>query len=510
MAAATVVGAFLRVVSPGNGSLTHDEALFLYLTGPRTTFAEMLEVLRVHEFNPPLFYLIMRAWIELAGMAADSVVPIVTAVALIPVVYRVGATAFTGLAGVVAAWVVALSPPLVFFSPQIRPYSLFMLAAVGSCALFWRLGEGRKFWLGYVACTLAMVLTHNWGWIVVAAQTVLGILGPVLFKGQVAAPSPARIVSAWFAVGIAYLPWLPVFVAQALYRGYPPQDMSLMRAAFLLPRTAFGPAAAPAGFLFLAVLVLVPFLPQPPQIQVTTSKPGRVFVIGFVPLVCMAIAWPLSSRSALLLPHTIAALLPLVALLIGGVVAALWLSGRRTAAVVAAVAAAALTAADLGHRLRLQKSNAESVAFQVASHARDRDVIIVAPEWLVTSFNHYFPLPNRQIVYPDFSRKEIVPYERAYVPLTAPEPMIAAADTIAALRRRGARVWLVTVRDGVADSVGRGEMALPDTFDVYEVGAIRGNQLRHELTRRFGPPDTTVVSPDSRPGIEMMRAMLFE
>src|SRR5688500_15101153 len=94
--AATVVGGVLRLLSTGNGTLWRDEAMFVFVTR-MPTVGGMLDFLHRHEWHTPLFYLLVRWWGAIAGPseAALAAVPIVAAVALIPVVYLVGARAFS-------------------------------------------------------------------------------------------------------------------------------------------------------------------------------------------------------------------------------------------------------------------------------------------------------------------------------------------------------------------------------------------------------------------------------
>ena len=133
---AVVVGTVLRLITPGAGPLWRDEALFLFIV-QLPSVSDLLSFLYQHESHPPLFYLIMRAWGSIAGTseAALNVMPIVFSIALIPSMFWIGSRAFGRATGLLACWIVALHPGLIFHSVQIRPYALLTLLAVGSC--FW-------------------------------------------------------------------------------------------------------------------------------------------------------------------------------------------------------------------------------------------------------------------------------------------------------------------------------------------------------------------------------------
>ena len=513
--AAALAGGMLRVVSTGNGTLWRDEGMFVFVTR-MPSLGAMLDFLHYHEAHAPLFYLVMRGWQAVAGRseAALAVVPLAAAVALIPLVYAVGARAFSPAAGLMAAWIVALHPALVFHSPQLRPYSLFALFAVGSCWFLWRIAEGagRRAWAAYVVISLGMLYTHNWGWLILGSQGVLGALLLALRQTRPAWRDVLRIAGAWAVVGLGYLPWLPAFRYQLAHAGHSAGRPGLLHALYQVTDITIG---SPQRRLSLAlaagliVAVLARGLVRRDRPRDPAALRGFV-LLTLAPMVVAAFGALIASRTDVLVEHAMSALVPFTALLIGAGLVVLARDWHPALAAVAAGVALGLTGANATRYATWTKSNAAAVAQAVAAQSRPDDVVIIAPEWIASSFNYYFSRPNREIVYPTFGRTVTPEWNDPFARTADLATLAAVKDTIAALHARGARVWMIEERGWAARDV-------PDVLDLAGprfakyggADLIRAAQVRRYLASVYGPPDTMAVPPDPRRGREMLRAWLF-
>ena len=162
----------LRVMMVRGSGIWRDEAQLLWIVR-FPSLGAIIEFLRLHEWNPPLFYMMMRTWLAALGdtEAAALMLPIGLGVALVPAVYLVGRRTLGQRTGLMAAALVAMSPMLALHSGLVRPYSLLPLLCLASVYTLWRgLCGGRAWaWMTHAPATLAMVLTHNWGWLVLGA-----------------------------------------------------------------------------------------------------------------------------------------------------------------------------------------------------------------------------------------------------------------------------------------------------------------------------------------------------
>ena len=514
--AATVVGGVLRVLSTGNGTLWRDEAMLVFVTRI-PTIGGMLDFLHHHEWHTPLFYLLVRGWAAIAGPseAALAAVPLAAAVALIPVVYLVGARAFSPAAGAIAAWIVAIHPVLVFHSPQLRPYSVFALFALGSCCFLWRLadGAGRRAWAAYVILTLGMLYTHNWGWLILGCQGLLGLAVTAIPYTRPARRDVLRIAGAWIAIGIGYLPWLPAFLAQLEHAGHSPAARAgLLQGLNQVTDYAIGSPQRRLA-LVLALGLIGAILLRPRAARDASGGPSgmRAFaLIAPVFLLVGVLGAAMASRTNVLVPQAISSLVPFAALLLGHGLVVLARDWHPALAATGAGVALGLLGSSATRHATWVKSNAADLAAAVTARARPDDVVVIAPEWIASSFNYYFTAPNRQIVFPSLRRIEMPEWNSPFGRISDPAALAAARDTISAIHARGGRIWLIEESRWAERDVPDVELLSDPAYAKFGgADLIRAAQVRRHLETLYGPPDTLAVPPDPRRGREILRARLF-
>jgi uncharacterized membrane protein len=116
------------------------------------------------ELSPPLFFVF--AWVSdhLFGASAESlrIVSLAAGLATIPLTYLLGRRTVGVRAGLLGAAFVAVSPFMIFYSSQARPYALMvMLCLVSTLALLRAVRDGgRSWWLLYAATSCAAMYTH--------------------------------------------------------------------------------------------------------------------------------------------------------------------------------------------------------------------------------------------------------------------------------------------------------------------------------------------------------------
>jgi Predicted membrane protein len=240
-----LLAAAIRGLIAFNGPLWRDEALFITIV--RTgSFQDLLRVLHFHESHPPLFYMMMRAWLSLVGDsdARALLLPVTIGVALVPVMYAAGRQLYSRRAGLIAAALTAVVPALNEYSGEIRPYSFLPLLALLSCWALVGALKRRSFvtWSAYAASAIALVYTHNWAWLIVAGQFVATVV--VVFMEERSTRNSLSLKSglAFVAVGLAYAPWLPTLMYQAAHAGHPPHDVGNETALLMLIPNGVGRA----------------------------------------------------------------------------------------------------------------------------------------------------------------------------------------------------------------------------------------------------------------------------
>ena len=170
----TLVGAMLRLYRIGSNSLWVDEFATLKIVRP--PFAEIARAAAEVSFCPPLHFWLVHGVVALLGVSETSL-RLVSAVAgalTIPVAWLLirELTRSRSIA-LLGAALLAVNPLHIWYSQEARAYALLVLMGTAALLCFVLAARTGKwgFWAGFVAFTVAAVLTHT------IAPVILGIAG---------------------------------------------------------------------------------------------------------------------------------------------------------------------------------------------------------------------------------------------------------------------------------------------------------------------------------------------
>ena len=508
----------LRAWFAARGGLWSDEGQFVQILG-LPSLGGMIEFVRSQETHPPLFYVLMRAWQSVVGRADDlaRVPPILMGVALVPAVYCAGARMLGHRTARIAAVLTAFSTTLAMFSVTVRPYSLTPLLCLASCCALWRglAADARAWpWAAWIAATLGLLYTHNWGWLVWAGQCVAVAAWALTQDRTARRVALGHWAMVQVALAVGYAPWLSALVHQMARTRPGPLTVSGPGYAlryFLETTTALPPLAAA---VLLAALVAATALrrgggaERPP---LTEDRRRALYVLAGVPLGALPVAAAISARSNVLLHHCIVTLAPCVLLAVAYGIARLSPAHRPRLAALVTAGLALLYVAEASVLSREIRSNARELAAAVARRARADDIILIAPGWLAPVFNHYYRGSNPEIAFPREDGRGPNRWDGWWLEMAAPEPLARARQRLLREHEAGHRIWLVMERRMLDDGVPERAALLegPDPIPIVDLGGVRANQLRRLLWATCGPPDTTAVPPDRRRSREMLDAYLF-
>jgi mannosyltransferase len=208
LGAVIAVGALLRFATLGVQRPWVDEAVTAGLL--RLDLGGMLSAVSTTESTPPLYYLLARAWAVVFGTGAVGLrsLSALLGTLTIPVAYAIGATLVSRRAGLFAAALTAVSPPLVWYSQEARSYALLILLCALSLLFLahaLRGGTERDVILWALAAVLAL-LTHYFAAFLVAGEAV-----------WLLAAFPDRRRAAWgvAAVALCGVALLPLAIDQS-------------------------------------------------------------------------------------------------------------------------------------------------------------------------------------------------------------------------------------------------------------------------------------------------------
>jgi mannosyltransferase len=374
-----LLGAVLRFYGLGFQSLWGGE-LASWDFGGRDTISRVVR----DGSQPPLYFLVLHfaRWVFGASEWALRFPSAIAGWLCIPAIYLLGKKLYSEREGIMAALLVAVLWPTVYFSQEARPYALLILLSILTFYFWWDIMQGlryrgelpRREAVCYAVCAVLCAYTHYFGLLLVllqaAALTALALDG-------------LRKVALLYApVALAYLPWLAGRAGQ--FRGGGPAGLGqpTLQAMpdyfmFLFGRSAL---LALGAWSLLCFLLLRGWDDLRPRRKGTGVPPGLLLAAWAVgPFV---VAYALSQASTGILTNkNLLVSLPAVYLLVARAVTRAF-SGRAAGVFQGAVAAG-LGAVSLAYLLfsmdyyttPTKEQVREAVAY-VASH-RDKGTLVV-------------------------------------------------------------------------------------------------------------------------------------
>lgn len=183
-----VIGFFLRIFLLTNQSLWGDE--LHSIARAQAPLYQIAANLR-GEFHLPLYFYSLHFWILLAGLGEFSVryLSVFFGVLQIPLIYRLGSSLFDKRIGLGAAALATFSPTLIYYSQEVRMYSLLPTLALVSSWFAWQAAKSNR--------------THDW--ILYAIASAVGVyvhyayLSVLLFQNIFFAPLALKMLRTGYA-----------------------------------------------------------------------------------------------------------------------------------------------------------------------------------------------------------------------------------------------------------------------------------------------------------------------
>jgi mannosyltransferase len=175
----------------------------------RGSLADLTDALRYSEVTPPLYYLILHAWMSVSGGDSETLLrlpSVLAGVGLVGAVTWLGGLVAGRGAALVAGALTAISPIVLLYSQQVRAYVWVMLAVTIAVAAVVQATRDRSWrWLltGAVAAACAVLLHYTallvliplagWLWL----QAELDVRWRLAFTAAIVAPLAAVAPLAW-------------------------------------------------------------------------------------------------------------------------------------------------------------------------------------------------------------------------------------------------------------------------------------------------------------------------
>ncbi len=476
-AAIILLGLALRLVRLGADSLWYDETVSAFLAAQP---ALDLIAHTARDIHPPGYYLLLRGWTLWSGDSefALAFFSLSFGLLLIPLTYRLARDLIRQrTVALWAALLVALSPYHIWYSQEVRMYTLgacLGLAGVWSLVWAWRTGR-LLFWGSYVIfAAIGLYTLYYFAFLLISLT--------LFFMALALWPTPdwrriRALLVADLTILFLYMPWLSIAWRQATAPPVPPWRTAQSLPAILLESwsvLSFGQSVRPDQvwpLLFLTLALFVWGLVYLKGHRFSLPPAPLLGVYTFAPLLLILLVSLITPLYHVRYLFTYAP--PFYILLGAGIT---WLAERRARAL-AVIALIPLLGASLFSLYRFHTDpRYRADDFRAAVHFieqqwRPGDVILTNAGYTYTAFVYYADHLEPE-------RARLVPYPP---PPAAGRPLLlqagsvdgsptlgwgdprsdfyrmTAGETVAALERLAddyTRLWLLRVYDTVTDPDG--------------------------------------------------------
>ncbi len=265
--AVILLGTLLQVWGLEGKSLWIDEEVTVYVVS-RDDWGGVLQAVAALEGRPPLYYLLLHGWTLLLGDSDFSLrlLSVTFCVLSLALLFALGRTLGNEWWGLLATYLLVISPAYVLFGRMVRAYPLTVLAGLSSCLFFWWILHRPRllYWLAYFVSSLLVLYTDYFVPSLLLAQNLFWLLNWRRYRPQL-----WRWVAAQLGLGLSLVFWLPMTVTQGRRIAGGPADLALglkglaVKTSYILYSLSMGETifpwhpAAVAGLLLIAALFVL-------------------------------------------------------------------------------------------------------------------------------------------------------------------------------------------------------------------------------------------------------------
>jgi len=377
-------GASLRFSTLDTQSFWYDEGLTAHLV--RSSFGPMLSGVRNTEALPPLYFVLAWVWTRVFGDAEIGLrsLSAVAGTLTIPVAYAAAKALAGRRVALIVAVLAAVSPALIFYSQEARPYALLTLFSVASLLYFAR-ARGQptnRNLTAWAAASALAIASHYFAVFLVIPEVALLLWDP---RRRRAAGLAAAVVAATVAA------LLPLALYQRVHAG--PSWISTTDFAGRLKSipyffvTGYYNEHPPAAGLIAIAIVCVIALVCVARAQASPERRGALLalLVGGISIV-IPLAGKVVSDDYILPRNLLAAWIPLAIFVVAAF--ATRFSRLLLTGVAAATALSVIIAIHVASAPHDQRDDWRAVARALGPTRQDR-VIVIAPSWQYLALQAY-------------------------------------------------------------------------------------------------------------------------
>ncbi len=204
------LGLFLRLYHLGSESFWLDEGYSI--SGAKQSLVDIFRT-APEDLHPPLYFFLLHGWFKLFGDAEFSARLLSTLFGLLSVfaIFKLGSLLFDEETGLIASLIMSVSVFHVYYSQELRSYTLMAFLAIASfyffCAYLKQEGRSHRYLVWNIVLSFLLLYTHSFAVLVVLTQNLCFLLN-LLFGGRTARTKVRPWVLSQFFLFISYLPWI--------------------------------------------------------------------------------------------------------------------------------------------------------------------------------------------------------------------------------------------------------------------------------------------------------------
>jgi uncharacterized membrane protein len=329
-----------------------------------------------NDVHTPLYFTFLWGWIRIFGTGeyATRLLSALFGLGAVIALFFFGRKYLSEKAGLIAAAILAVSPLALFYSQEVRPYSLFLLLAILSmhCYLSLIRTMSMRNCSLYILATLGLLYTHLFGALVIIVQTLhfiskrknikkFLILQAIILIGIL----PWIISSTHYTESVRYLKWIGTPTLKSLIGVYG----DLAGGAILL-------------VLFIAIIIF------------GTYKKRKFDHLLLLWLIVPPLVMFLSSQAILPVFHVryVLFVAPALALLIGqGIIN---ITKRQPVQIGILIIILAISAAlAIAHERQLEKDDWRTFSKFIQEQRTHGDILIISPFYQMDPLIYYYDPP---------------------------------------------------------------------------------------------------------------------
>jgi len=450
----------LRVYRLDHQSLWYDEGISLHCA---SRGLKNLILGRYVENHPPLYFIFLHLWMALAGQSEFSIrfPSLIWGVLTVPLTFKLGQRLLDRKAGLLAAFLLSISPFHVWFSQEARMYALATLLGASSVYFFIAMmGKARrseKTYCSYILCSILGLYTHFYVALIVAFENAAFLAWwarDQLMKLKNGLPSPLTWLLIQLCIIALFLPYIPFaaarYTADATYWEGTLKWTTIVKntlAAFSAGRAVEKRTAklAALGFSALAALGVLVLLSD-------RSRAWTAILLILYLAVPTLVLFAISHHRPKFAPRYLLPILPAFYLLIAAGLSPA--TGGRQAGICRWLAIAGLilplgfVSGISAHSLanyyfddRYARPDFRAVAEYIRSHSQPGDAIILVGGHMQAAFGYYYN--NRDL--------PVYPLPEGLI-LSTKEPLdYRDADELNLIAQGRNRLWLVLWQNRIVD-----------------------------------------------------------